>query len=283
MRKTFLPAILLTMIYLLCAGQAMAADPQAAPEGFVKLAITGTNVFVRPLPQASGPFTAKASTGDVFIAEQWPVENETDYSQWYRIIFAIKNDGSIVPLASLGEQFKTGFFPFVSANFAKISPLTPQEDARAKAIPYREGFSYDLGNSLPDIAQKFGPGEIKRGFDLEAIKYFGGGHLLTTHVKLPGLEGLIFEDLDMPYDIHGKSFTLSKPGVIFQGIAIATPGFGRKEVRKLMAAEWPNIQPQISTEEGLERWYYGAEMWHCFFIFDEQGLVKSYEYYYTTG
>jgi hypothetical protein len=283
MKKIFL---LGTLFALLCAGcvtQSGSGTPQAAPEGYVKLAVTGTDVNLRPLPQAGGSVVAQANTGDIFIAEQWPIKNTDDESEWYRIVFAVKADGGIVPLASANNRFKTGFFPFVSAKYAAISPITPQEDIAIRKIPYRKGFSYDLGNNLPDIVRTFGLGEITREFSRKEIEYFGIDNTLFARINLPGLpDTFLWESLDTPYDIHAKQLTLTKPGFVFNGIAIATPGFGKEQVRKLMKTQG-NIKPEISKHEDGERWYYGAEMWNCEFIFDAQGLVKLYQYYYTTG
>ena len=283
MKKTLLLGIVLVILCSGCVMQSGSSALQAAPEGFVKLAITGTDVNLRPLPHAGGTVITQASTGDVFIAEQWPIDNTTEKSQWYRIVFAIKDNGDIVPLPSVDKRFKAGFFPFVSAAFTEISPITWEQDTQARALPYRQGFRYDLGNSLPDIVRRFGPGEITRKFDLEGIEYYGIGNLISTIVSLPGLEGLLFEGLDEPYDINGKSFTLSRPGVVFRGVAIATPGFGKEEVRALMKAEFRNMQPNITTQEDGEHWGYNAEMWDCEFVFDERGLVVRYQFYYTTG
>ena len=278
--------VLGAIVALLCSGCVMQSGGTAssgpAPDGFVKLAVTGTNVNVRPIPHAEGAATTQVGVGDVFIAEEWPINNTTEKTQWYRIAFAVK-DGAVVPLASVDKRFKAGFFPFVSAKFVTVSPLTQEEDVAARSIPYRAGYTHVLGSSLPEIVRTFGPGEVKREFDLKHIEHFGVGNLLLTTVKLPGLEGLLFEDLDVPHSISDKDFTLTKPGFVYKGIAIATPGFGKEQVRKLMKKDWKNLNPEISTQEGGECWYYGAEMWNCSFIFDEHGLVKSYQFYFTTG
>ena len=284
MKKTLLLGIVLVILCSGCVMQSGTASTQAAPEGFVKLAITGKDVNLRPLPQANGGVVAQANTGDVFIAEQWPIENTSEESQWYRIIFAVNGNGDIAPLSSVNKRFKAGFFPFVSTKFAKISPVTVDEDAKARKIPYREGFSFDLGNNLPDIVRKFGLGKIQREFSPKDIQYFGVGNMLFAQVDLPGLpDSFLWESLESPYDIHGKSFTITKPGIVYQGIAIGTPGFGKEEVRKLMKTRWKNLEPNISIQEDGEHWSYYAEMWDCKFIFDEKGLVKSYYYYFTTG
>ena len=283
MKKTLIIGVVFVLLCSGCVMQSGTTAPQAAPEGYVKLSLAGTGVNIRPLPQASGAVIAQANTGDVFIAEQWPIENTAEKSQWYRIVSVVKDDGAIVPLSSANKQFKAGFFPFVSTKFVDVSPMTLEEDARVREIPYRKDFKYDLGNNLPDIVRTFGLGKVERKFDLEVIQYFGMGSIVTTNIELPGLEGLLIEGLDVPYDIHGKSFSLSKPGIVYQGIAINSPDFGKEEVRKMMKAKWRNMQPDISMQEDGEHWFYGAEMWHCDFVFDEHGLVKSYKFYYTTG
>ena len=282
MKKLF--ALLVIFLLAGTMGQAVAAS-ESIPEGFVKLAVTGSNVNLRPIPQSGGSAMAQANTGDVFIAEQWPVVNVADKSLWYRVAFVQNANGNIAPLSSVDTRIKPGHIPFISAAFVTLSPVTAEEDARIRAIPYRKGYTEDLGNSLPEIVSNFGPGNVKREFDMEAIEHFGVGNLVLTTLELPGFEGLLFEDLDTEYTIHGKHFTLTKPGFVYEGIAIATPGFGKEEVRKLMEKKWSgtDLRPEISTEGEEERWNYGGEMWNCTFVFDAQGLVKSYDFYFTTG
>ena len=283
MKRILLLGIVLSILCSGCIMQSDTAPPQAAPEGFVKLAITGKDVNLRPLPQASDGIVAQANSGDLFIAEQWPVVNATDKSQWYRITFAVK-DGGIVPLSSVDKRFKAGFFPFVSAKFATISPLTSEEDVAARKIPYHEGYKHGLGSSLPEIVRAFGPGEVKREYNPEEIQYFGIDNILFAQLDLLGLpNSFLWETMGEPYKIYGKSFTLTKPGFVYEGIAIATAGFGKEQVRALMKKNHNNLQLEISMQEKGERWFYSAEMWNCEFIFDEQGLVKSYSYYFTTG
>jgi|GEM_PF-2036269 len=282
--KKLLLLFLVSLVSLVAAmpGQPAFAAVPAVPEGFVILEVTGTDVNIRPIPHTSLPPVAQANEGNLFIAEQWPVENTTTNSQWYRIAFALKEDGSMVPFSAMHEGKEISVFPFIHASFASISAVTPEEYARAIAIPYRKGYKNALGTSLPDVVAKFGPGEIKRTFNVEENEYFGLGSILGANVALPGLNGLLFEYLDAQHSLEGKHFTLSKPGFVYDGIAIATPGFGREEVRKRMEKESPGVKPDISKGEEGERWYYGAEMWNCTFIFDEQGLVKSYEFYFAT-
>ena len=289
MNKKFLLLAVFVLFCSVCIVQSRAKDiKKAAPEGYVKLSITGTNVNLRPLPQASGNIIKQVNTGDIFIAEQWTIENTAEKSKWYRIVFAVNANGGITSLASTDKKFKAGIFPFVSAQYAKASPVTEKEDAAIRKIPYREEFNYDLGNNLPDIVRKFGPGKIERTFSLEELEYFGVGNNLFATVSLPGLpEAFLWESVDEPYYILAKDFTLTKIGFVYDGIAIGTPGFGKEEVRKLMQVKWKamqlNIQPTISMQDNEERWFYIAEMWNCTFIFDKKGLVKSYSFYFTTS
>ena len=284
MKRRLLAGVVFGLLCLIYAVQPVAAAAQATPEGFIKLSITGIDVNLRPLPKAGGAVVAQANTGDMFIAEQWPIENTNEKSQWYRIVFAVKDNGDIVPLSSVDTRFKAGFFPFVSARFATTSPVTQEEGAQARKMPYREGFRFDLGNNLPAIVRTFGSGTIERTFDSKQLEYFGVGNILFSLVDLPGLpSSFLWEDLDTPYTIIGKHFTTTKPGIVYEGIAIATPGFGKEEVRKRMESAFRDMKPEISPQEDGERWMYTAEMWHCIILFDKQGLVKSYEYYFTTG
>ena len=261
-------------IFTLCLAFASAVWAETVPEGFVKLAITGTDVNLRPIPQGGGAAVAQANTGDVFIAEQWPITNKGDNSQWYRIVFVVNSDGNVASLPTMDTRFKAVPFPFVSVKYTEVLPVTLKEDTQARTIPNK--VNNELGNSLPDVVRTFGSGKVERIFDPEEIEYFGIGNFLSTEVELLELKGLLFEDLDGSYELHGKGITITKPGFVYRGIAIGTHGFGKEEVQRLMAKEWPNTKPSIVTNDDGEYWYYTSEMQYYTIVFDEQGLVKSF-------
>ena len=116
--------------------QAPAAGPGAAASdaGYVRLAIKGTNVNLRPGPRTSGSVVAQMNTGDVFIAEKNPVINDDDNSQWYKIVLAA--DAGTIKISALPEmdsRFNNDVV-FVRADFATISPLKEGDMERILAV-----------------------------------------------------------------------------------------------------------------------------------------------------
>ncbi|MCL2011046.1 MAG: ankyrin repeat domain-containing protein [Synergistaceae bacterium] len=107
----------------------------ASEDGYVRLAIKGTKVNLRPGPSTSGGVVAQMNTGDVFIAEKNPVTSEDDESQWYRIALAADaGSNKISALSEWDSRFKNNV-AFVRADFATISPL--KEGDMERILPAR--------------------------------------------------------------------------------------------------------------------------------------------------
>ena len=111
--KRFLLALVVLLVF---CGAAF------AEAGYVRLAINGTNVNLRPQPRAGGSVVAQMNTGDVFFAEKWPITCLEDDSQWYKIVLPAPERWTIKPLCDWDKRFKANV-AFVNANFATISPL----------------------------------------------------------------------------------------------------------------------------------------------------------------
>ena len=123
----------------------------SAEDGYVRLAINGTNVNLRPKPQAKGAVIAKVNTGDVFIAEKWPVTSVEDGSKWYKIVlWPDPKSGEIVSVPFVktfsyyDEDRGDTVSPvnaYVSAQFATESPLAVGDMEQIMETPDGEGFS----------------------------------------------------------------------------------------------------------------------------------------------
>jgi hypothetical protein len=131
--------VFLALFSLAFCGAAFAAEG----DGYVRLAIKGTNINLRPLPRAAGGVVAQMNTGDVFIAEKWPITCEDDNSEWYKIVLPATNSGKIKALCDWDKRFKANV-AFVSAKFASVSPLKPGEMGRIQKTPVDVGYSFDL-------------------------------------------------------------------------------------------------------------------------------------------
>ena len=95
----------------------------AGEAGYVRLAIKGTNVNLRPGPRAAGSVIAQMNTGDVFIAERNPIINDDDGSQWYKIVLAADAGSNKISALSEKDSRFNNDAAFVRADFATISQL----------------------------------------------------------------------------------------------------------------------------------------------------------------
>jgi len=130
--------IFLTSVFLLVlCGAAWAED------GYVRIAINGTRVNLRPQPHAAGRVVAQMSTGDVFIAEEWPIVNQYDKSEWYRIVLAVDAETNAISVLSERDSRFRANMAFVNANFATASPLAEGDIEKILATPEGVGYSLD--------------------------------------------------------------------------------------------------------------------------------------------
>ena len=104
-----------------------------ADEDYVRIAINGTNVNLRPQPIAEGRVTAQMSTGDVFIAEKAIIFNKNGNSKWYKIVLALDaTKGKISMLSEWDSRFGENV-AFVNADYATASPLEKGDMEKIKA------------------------------------------------------------------------------------------------------------------------------------------------------
>ena len=116
----------------------------AAEDGYVRLAIKGANVNLRPEPRPAGQIVAQMNTGDVFIAEKWPIILADDKTEWYKLVLAVdaKTD-KISVLSDWNSRFVKNV-AYVRSDFATVSPLAKGDMQKILATPAGIGYSYDI-------------------------------------------------------------------------------------------------------------------------------------------
>jgi len=163
--------ILLLCMFILAARVAEAA---ASETGYVRLAIKGTNVNLRPQPRAAGSVVAQMNTGDVFIAEKNPVINDGDGSQWYKIVLAADAGSNKISALSERDSRFNNDAAFVRADFTTISPLKEGDTERiltalGEAAASEEDFFTLCGSGTPQKVEA----AIKAGADVNETSEIG--------------------------------------------------------------------------------------------------------------
>jgi hypothetical protein len=152
-------------------------NKEGPSNGYVRLAIKGTNVNLRQQPRASGKAITRVSAGDVFIAEEIPITCVEDGSDWYRIVLSAgRGAGDITPLFLRGPRFAANV-AFVSAKYALPSPASPEEMEAILKTPVGAGYAFDADpfgrnfNALTEIGFPFLPSfaGIKSDVDLWSV------------------------------------------------------------------------------------------------------------------
>jgi hypothetical protein len=120
--------------------------------GLVRVTITGTNVNVRDAAGPSGAVVGRVSTPSVYIAQDLPVVNKSDGSEWYRLLFVVDKAGN---LKDIREVIQKNVLPYVSVKFAQLLPL---ESGDAEKVQELQGKTPNIKPVKP-VADK--PAEPK--------------------------------------------------------------------------------------------------------------------------
>jgi len=101
---------------LLCAASAEAA------QNVVRATLTGNSVNIHSEPSSKSKVYTQASRSDFFLLDSTPIRDESDNSEWYKILFIIGIDYDIFQAHKLSEYDFS--YPYVSAVFVEKEPLT---------------------------------------------------------------------------------------------------------------------------------------------------------------
>jgi len=115
-----------------------------AEDCYVRLAIKGTNVNLRPGPRVAGSVVAQTNTGVVFIAEKWPIVLTDDDSLWYKIVLAADAKTDEISMLSEWNSRFLNNVAYVRADFAAVSPLARGDMEKIMATPVGIGYSFDI-------------------------------------------------------------------------------------------------------------------------------------------
>ena len=261
-----------------------------AENGYVRLAIKGTNVNLRPQPRAAGQVVAQMNAGDVFFAEKWPINCDSDGSQWYKIVLPATDSGKIKQLRDWDSRFRANV-AFVNANYATVSPLKRGDMERILETPAGRGHSsgagYDrsgkfdmwrfqtacvrnVGANLPEIVRKWGEAEIERN-----AYEFLGTYVIFTSVEQPDFSVTFYE---MPPELDGTSdfpairylqtISATRKGASIGGIRIGNDD--KNSIKKLLG------EPDSRDEDGEGvYWNWNTELSDLNVYFDGNGRVSA--------
>lgn len=152
MKKTGMQRFFCASVLIFAA--LLAVAPVWAEDGYVRLAVKGTHVNLRPQPRSSGSVVAQMNAGDMFIAEKYPIVCDDDASEWYRIVLAVdaKTNGISI-LSEWDSRFRLNV-AFVRADFTSLSPLEKGDMEKILATPVGVGYSFDTdphGSEFPTL------------------------------------------------------------------------------------------------------------------------------------
>ena len=115
-----------------------------AENGYVRLAIKGTNVNLRPQPRAAGAAIAQMNTGDVFVAEKNPIVLADDKTEWYKIVLAVDAKTDKISILSNWDSRFAYNVAFIRADFAVVSPLEKGDAEKILSTPVGAGYSFNV-------------------------------------------------------------------------------------------------------------------------------------------
>lgn len=261
--------------------------PALASAGIVRVAVTGADVPLRAAPQGESRIIARLRAHDVFFAEEWPVANADDGSQWYVVLFAVGKH-SEKPLSAAGGPVGEKIRPLFSAAWldarsVRVLPLEADDWKTLAVTPYGrgslpagksaaeqrqhlpakavqdDGYSFVqqagecIGANLPQIIRLWGQGEVKREYSSADVEHFDQ-ELFRTRVKLSGLTLDILEDCQDGLIVMNR-IELTRQGADLCGLRIGETT--QQQVKAILGAP----RSQKKTPNGTE-WLYEPEGEH---------------------
>ncbi|MCL1876104.1 MAG: SH3 domain-containing protein [Synergistaceae bacterium] len=134
MVKAFRKCVMCLLFLFLFSSLAEAQDINRA-------VVTGDNVNIRSGPSAKSKVFHQSSSGTVFLVDSVAIRDESDNSEWYKILFSINMmDGNIFGFYQAHRESIYEFsHPYISARFVKKEAITEDErwelDALARGRP----------------------------------------------------------------------------------------------------------------------------------------------------
>ena len=270
----------ISKVVLTCFFLLMLTLPVWAADTFVRVSINGTNVNLRPLPQASGGIVAQVNSEYIFIAEKWPIRNLKDDTQWYRLVLAVNESGEIVDLEKHDKRFKAEAYPFLIERYASVTPLEPGDAEKIAGTAYGRPSADSLGKHLPEMVARFGEGEISREFNTERLVNLEVFDAFIDTLVMPDTHITIIVDTNPPSAINFMYLNLQRKGTRHDGFVIGEPDFGKDQVRERMREihKEDYEEPKITKkQDGGERWHFGAgEHNSRYFHFDANGVIQEH-------
>jgi hypothetical protein len=281
-----------TLLLLLCGAT-------FADDGFVRLAIKGTKVNLRPQPRTAGRVIAQINNREAFFAEKWPITCDEDGSQWYKIVLPVPNSGKIKQRRDWDSRFIANV-AYVSANLATITPLKKGDMESILKTPFylsddkvddisvehymlddvEEKFDWmnfhtscvkSVGANLPEIVHKWGEAKIERN-----AYEFVGEYVLYTTVEQPDFQVTFYEALPEANGTMKKALTIQylqtfftkRKGALIGGLHI---GHDDKNSVRILLGD----ADTKGDDEAGEYWNWHSEFNDLYVHFDVNGLVLS--------
>ena len=126
-------------------------SPSAEARDVIGVVVTGDNVNIRSAPSAKGKALAQASEGEAFLVDPVPIRDNSDNSEWYKILFSTSIMDDKIYQAHKLSQYEFSY-PYISAAFVRKEPLTDyqqrQLDYLAQGRPVRAKVGDDFSEYL---------------------------------------------------------------------------------------------------------------------------------------
>jgi len=99
-------------------------------DAYVYLSVTGTNVNVRDEAKMGSKVLTQANLNDTFIAEDKPVINPADGSEWYKIVMIVGEDNEPLPVV---ERLSVAA-AYINSGFVYAMKLHEDEEKRISGL-----------------------------------------------------------------------------------------------------------------------------------------------------
>jgi len=141
---------ILMFIFVFCSpGDAYDVFMLTGEQGVIRVVVTGDNVNIRSAPSVKGKAYTQTNSGACFLVASVPVRDESDNSEWYRILFDIDAFGDIIYQTNKMPLFQYAN-PYISARFVKSEPLSDYDKHALEYFAKGRPPHYQVGENFSE-------------------------------------------------------------------------------------------------------------------------------------
>lgn len=139
--------VIALFVLILLSSAAMAQE-------LIRVVVNGENVNIRSAPSSKSKVYDKAGMGDIFLVEPTLIQDKSDKSTWYKIVFDLRGMDEDFQQPQLSAVYDFSY-PYISSNFVKKMPLTDYDKEELEWFRLGRPAKHKVGDDMSQYLKDF--------------------------------------------------------------------------------------------------------------------------------